>query len=94
MLWSSRIGEGCSGSTTSTPTIRAADHLHTDSTFVNATIPIVTKSEAPKERTYVPKEKQLERLRLRMEGERKRGRPTGTGLGVQVKKSQTGALDI
>lgn len=94
MLWSSRPSDGCHDSTKpTTATTSAADHSRSDSTFVNGTIPIARKPEAPKERTYVPKEKQLERLRLRMEEERKRGRPTGTGLGV-VKKSQTGVLDI
>ena len=95
MLWSSRSGDGSDDSTRSTPTTTsAADHSRTDSTFVNAIIPPARKAEAPKERTYVPKEKQLERLRLRMEEERKRGRPTSTSLGIQVKKSQAGVLDI
>ncbi|PIL36669.1 hypothetical protein GSI_00358 [Ganoderma sinense ZZ0214-1] len=95
MLWSSRSGDGSDDSTTSTPTTAsAADHSRADSTFVNAIIPPARKAEVPKERTYVPKEKQLERLRLRMEEERKRGRPTGTSLGVQAKKSQAGVLDI
>ncbi|KAM5532698.1 hypothetical protein V8D89_013590 [Ganoderma adspersum] len=94
MLWSSHSSDGCHDSTKPTPaTTSAAGHSRSDSTFVNGTIPIARKPEAPKERTYVLKEKQLERLRLRMEEERKRGRPTGTGFGV-VKKSQTGVLDI
>lgn len=94
MLWSSRPSDGCYDSIRPTSTTTsAAEHSRSDSTFVNGTIPVVRKAEAPKERIYVPKEKQLERLRLRMEEERKRGRPTGTGLSV-VKRSQTGVLDI
>ena len=86
MLWSPR-SSGADGESNTSAASSPIDH--TSSTFVNATVPATTK-----ERTYVPKERQLEKLRLRMEEERKRGRPTVAGLGVQVKKTQTGVLDI
>ena len=99
LLWSPRSGGGCFDSSTSDSSLSNAgsppDHTRTSSTFVNAsaTTTAVARPEIPRERTYVPKERQLEKLRLRMEEERRRGRAT-IGLGVEVKKSLTGVLDI
>ncbi|KAL1937565.1 hypothetical protein VTO73DRAFT_13060 [Trametes versicolor] len=42
----------------------SASHVRSDSSFVNATATAVAKPQVPRERTFVPKEKQLEKLRL------------------------------
>lgn len=94
MLWSPSTGGGCFDSSMSDSSIAGSgstDHACTSSSFVNALTSPVTKPEMPKERSYVPKERQLEKLRLRMEEERKRGR-LAIGLGVEV--TQIGVLDI
>ena len=53
----------------------------------------MARPETPRERSYVPKERQLEKLRLRMEEERKKGRAF-VGLGVQVEKTRAAVLDM
>lgn len=53
----------------------------------------MARPEKAKERSYVPKERQLEKLRLRMDAERKKGRPV-VGLGVEVEKMHAPVLDI
>ncbi|KAJ3008318.1 hypothetical protein NUW54_g3197 [Trametes sanguinea] len=96
LLWSPRSGGGCfdaSPSDSSVSSSGSPDHARTASTFVNATA--IAKPELPRERTFVPKEKQLEKLRVRLEEERKRGAQAAVaGLGIEVKKAQPGVLNI
>lgn len=73
----------------------SSSYIHTDSSFVNAVATAVAKpAAAPRERMFVPKEKQLEKLRLRLEAERKQGGQPAIGLGIEVKKMQPGVLTI
>ena len=71
---------------------KSPDHVRACSSFVNASP--VAQTETPKERSYVPKEKQLEKLRQRMEEERKKKGRAVIGLGVEVEKTHAAVLDI
>ncbi|OJT13126.1 hypothetical protein TRAPUB_10330 [Trametes pubescens] len=98
LLWSPRSGGGCfdaSASDSSMSSSGSAGHVRSDSSFVNATATAVAKPQASRERTFVPKEKQLEKLRVRLEEERKQGSQGAvTGLGFQVRRTASGILNI
>ncbi|KAI0637689.1 hypothetical protein C8Q77DRAFT_1153414 [Trametes polyzona] len=100
LLWSPRSSGGCfdaSPSDSSISSSGSSSHVRSDSTFVNASATAVAKPDATaaRERAYVAKEKQLEKLRLRLEEERRRGGQAAvTGLGFEVKKTQPGVLNI
>ncbi|KAH9853924.1 hypothetical protein C2E23DRAFT_100714 [Lenzites betulinus] len=99
MLWSPRSRGGCfdvSTSDSSMSSSESSSHVRTDSSFVNATTTAVARpAVVARERTFVPKAKQLEKLRLRLEGERRQGgQAVVNGLGIEVKNTQSGVLNI
>ena len=92
LLWSPRSGGGDFGNSSPTPpTPSSSENARSCSPFVSASAG--ARPEKAKERSYVPKERQLEKLRLRMDAERKKGRPV-VGLGVEVEKMHAPVLDI
>ena len=92
LLWSPRSCSGAfNSSSPTTPSTSSPSHARIDSAFVNA--PVASLPEVPKERGYVPKERQLEKLRLRMEAERMKGGAV-VGLGVEVENTCAAVLDL